>query len=448
MRLRPNRIGLIEDDPIMGASIMQRLELENLKAVWWKSGKEALAGMGAGDAGLDVVVCDIRLPDMSGEDIFRKLAGERTHPPFMFITGFGEIDQAVRLMRLGASDYVTKPFVMDEFLMRVRQNLSGIADGISGQAPVLGISPAMRKIEETITQYAQTRLPVLITGETGVGKELCANLLHQQSGHKTGPVMAVNCAAIPAELLESEIFGHEKGAFSGASRRHLGYAERAGNGTLFLDEIGDMPLALQAKLLRLIDQRQFTRLGGEEMIPFKACIVAATHHDLTDLIRQKRFREDLYFRLSVLPLHIPPLRSRTDDIPWLLDRLVEDACRRQDKETPGLSSAAEEASINYTWPGNVREMRNRVERAIALGNSGWITPQDLFPDLAVANTPTEAFSTLQDARDTAEKRQIERALAKTGGQIIGAAKLLGISRTTLWEKMNRLGIGDSGRSEN
>ncbi len=430
----------------MGASIAQRLELEGLSASWWKSGSEALAAIAGRKVHPDVIVCDIRLPDMTGEDVFRKMSAAHSVPPFMFITGYGEIDQAVRLMRLGASDYLTKPFVMDEFLMRVRQSIR-IGDTRSNSGAVtLGISADMRNVEKTIGRYSETSLPVLITGETGVGKELSARMLHDRSGHKAGPLMAVNCAAIPAELLESEIFGHEKGAFSGATKRHLGYAERAARGTLFLDEIGDMPLALQAKLLRLIDQRQFSRVGGEEQLPFHARVIAATHHDLQSLIRERKFREDLYFRLSVLPLHIPPLRNRLDDIPWLLERLLEDACLRQDKSSRGFATSTEEASLNHPWPGNVREMRNRVERAVALGGGNWVLPQDMFPDLQMDNGSIEAFSTLQDARDAAEKRQIERALAKTEGQIMGAAKLLGISRTTLWEKMARLGLGDPQRS--
>lgn len=430
----------------MGASIAQRLELEGLRATWWKSGSEALAAIAGQKLRPDVIVCDIRLPDMTGEDVFRKMSAAHSVPPFMFITGYGEIDQAVRLMRLGASDYLTKPFVMDEFLMRVRQNIR-IADTRSSSENVtLGISADMRNIEKTIGRYSETSLPVLITGETGVGKELSARMLHDRSAHKAGPLMAVNCAAIPAELLESEIFGHEKGAFSGATKRHLGYAERAARGTLFLDEIGDMPLVLQAKLLRLIDQRQFSRVGGEEQLPFHARVIAATHHDLQALIRERKFREDLYFRLSVLPLHISPLRNRPDDIPWLLERLMEDACLRQDKSTRGFATSTEEASLHYSWPGNAREMRNRVERAVALGSGNWVLPQDMFPDLQIDNGSIEAFSTLQDARDAAEKRQIERALAKTEGQIIGAAKLLGISRTTLWEKMTRLGLGDPQRT--
>ena len=250
--------------------------------------------------------------------------------------------------------------------------------------------------------------------------------------------MAVNCAAIPTDLLESEIFGHEKGAFTGAHQRHLGYAERAGRGTLFLDEIGDMPPALQAKLLRLVEEASLTRVGGETPVPFRARIVAATHCDLAKG-SAVGFREDLYFRLAVLPVEIPPLRERPEDVVWLLDRFLENATSRSDARIRGYSALAEEAALEHSWPGNVRELRNRVDRAVALATTEWIMPGDLFPEKA-DKPGLQGFVPLSDVRDAAERRQIERALDETDGQIAKAADLLAISRTTLWEKMTRLTI--------
>ncbi|PVB60956.1 sigma-54 dependent transcriptional regulator [Labrenzia sp. 011] len=431
-------IGLIEDDPVMGGSIVQRLELEGCAVHWWQSGSEALKAHGKTFDELDLVLCDIKLPDIDGEAVYRSLSDAQEHPPFIFITGHGEIDQAVRLMRLGAADYLTKPFDFEDFLSRIRENARGRKPA-PAREPDLGVSPAMRELEALLQSYAQTDLPVLITGETGVGKEVSARYLHALRSSSEDPFIAVNCAAIPAELLESEIFGHEKGAFSGAVKRHLGYAERAKSGTLFLDEIGDMPPALQAKVLRLIEERSFMRIGGEESISFTGRIVTATHRDLSGGAGGPEFRQDLYYRIAVLTADIPPLRERQEDIPWLMNRLLENAASRHNKAVRGISSKAEEAALAHGWPGNVRELRNRIERAVALAGGEWLMPYDLFPDRK-EEAPSAAFQPLSEIRDAAEKRQIERAISETSGHLQDAARLLGISRTTLWEKMARLQI--------
>lgn len=440
------RIGLVEDDPIMGGSIVQRLELEGWDVTWWQSGREAVEAIPSTADALDLVVCDIRLPDVSGEVVFNELSKQPNTPPFLFVTGFGEVDQAVRLMRSGAVDFMTKPFEMDEFLKRIASGRRVTNKGVRLKGYYLGESPAIQHAEDLLDRYAGHDLPVLITGETGSGKEVAARLLHQVSPRSAEPFIAVNCAAIPSELLESEIFGHEKGAFTGARQRHLGYAERAGAGILFLDEIGDMPVALQAKLLRLIDDGSFHRVGGEAAIPFRARVVAATHRTLNPGSGPAGFREDFYFRLAVLPVEIPPLRKRPEDISWLMDRFLENAAGRTGARIRGPSALAVEAALAHDWPGNVRELRNRVERAVALATNEWIMPGDLFPEQYGKST-TEDFVSLSVARDAAEKRQIERALDRTVGQIGKAAGLLGISRTTLWEKMTRFGLADRARSD-
>jgi two-component system response regulator HydG len=439
------RIGLVEDDPVMGGSIVQRLELEGWRVTWWRSGQDAISGIEGLCESLDLVICDVRLPDISGEVVFSELANLPNSPPFIFVTGHGEIDQAVRLMRSGAVDFMTKPFAMDEFLRRIDAARRTTHSQLRLKGYFLGESPAIQHAEDLLRRYAGHDLPVLITGETGSGKEVAARLLHEVSPRRLEPFIAVNCAAIPAELLESEIFGHEKGAFTGAQQRHLGYAERAGKGTLFLDEIGDMPMPLQAKLLRLVEDGSFNRVGGETPCTFRARVVSATHRDLGQRGGQSSFREDLYFRLAVLPVTIPPLRERHEDITWLLDRFLENAATRSDIRIRGFSALAEEAALAYPWPGNVRELRNRVERAVALSTSEWIMPGDLFPE-RTTKPGSAAFAPLADVRDAAERRQIERALDETGGQIAKAAGLLAISRTTLWEKMTRLGLADRARS--
>jgi transcriptional regulator with PAS, ATPase and Fis domain len=299
----------------------------------------------------------------------------------------------------------------------------------------------MRDIEALLRRIARHPAPVLFAGETGVGKEVCARFLHGVSGAAREPFMAVNCAAIPDNLLESEVFGHEKGAFTSANARHLGYAERAKQGFLFLDEVAELPLALQAKLLRLIDDRSFHRVGGESAIAFRGRIVCATNRDLAAEVAAGRFREDLFYRINVVTIDLPPLRDRPEDISWLMQGLFDDLSQRLETNVRGLSSLAEEAALNHRWPGNARELRNRLERAITLATGEWIMPADLFPE--TSRTRPDVASVVQPlaiARDAAERREIERALRQTGGQIAEAAKLLGVSRTTLWERMRRFEI--------
>jgi DNA-binding NtrC family response regulator len=438
MSLSERVIGLVEDDQIMGESIVQRLSLEGVTVKWWQRGRDAAREIPSNK--LDAIVCDIRLPDVSGEDLFREAARSSGAPPFVFITGYSDIDQAVRLMRAGAADYFTKPFEIDDFLVRLGE-LMGPRPAAGGH--VLGLAPKIKDLERLLTRIAKLNSTVLITGETGSGKEVAARFLHAMSGMDDRPFMAVNCAAIPGELLESELLGHEKGAFTGASQRHLGYAERAGEGILFLDEIGELRSELQAKLLRLIEDRSFYRIGGERPVPFKGRLVAATNADLPKLVEAGRFREDLYYRINVVSVRVPPLRERLQDIPWLLERFFAESAGRLDTSLKGISSLAEEAALSYGWPGNIRELRNRMERAVVLGMGQWVMPGDLFPEQSDETAVALQMGSLEDIRQSAEKRHILRALAATGGEVGAASKLLGIGRTTLWEKMRRLGLRDA-----
>ena len=440
MSLENRTLALVEDDPIMGESLRQRLQLEGASVSWWRTGGEALRGLS--ESAPDAVICDIRLPDRSGADLFRAITKERRAPPFLFITGYGDVEQAVKLMRDGARDYLTKPFIMSEFLTRLEQVLGPPTEN-DGE-PVLGVSSAMREVEHFLARAARVGSNLLLTGETGVGKEVCARFLHVLRDKPKEPFVAVNCAAIPADLMESELFGHEKGAFTGAHSRHLGYAERARQGILFLDEVSELTSNLQAKLLRLIESRSFNRLGGEQPVPFQARLVCATNADLVGRIRSGSFREDLYYRINVLPLHVPPLRERRDDIEWLIDRFFAELSQAIEGNAIGVSALAYEAAREYGWPGNVRELRNRIERAVALAGGRWIMPGNLFPEWgADQSAQSEFIASLDAAREGAEKRHIQRALAMTGGAILPAAKALGISRTTLWEKMKRYGLTGS-----
>lgn len=438
MSLEHRIVALVEDDPIMGESLVQRLALEGTIVRWWKNGREALAEIERERP--EAVVCDIRLPDMNGDAIFRAVASRDTAPPFLFITGFGDIDEAVRLMRAGAADYLTKPFDMPVLLDR----LSGLLPTGAEAGSVLGVSDAMRQVERTLLRVARVRATVLLTGETGVGKEVCARFLHEASGAK-GPFMAVNCAAIPGDLLEAELFGHERGSFSGAHQRHLGYAERAGEGTLFLDEIGDLAPPLQAKLLRLLEDRQFYRVGGETSLAFRARIVAATNRDLSERVSAGTFREDLFYRINVVSVVVPPLRRRPDDIAWLTARFFGELSAQSASDLAGVSALAEEALLAHRWPGNARELRNRTERAVALALGPWLMPGDFFPEAPSMAGAGDTLQSLEEARMAAERQHIRRALRQTGGEIGQAARLLGVSRTTLWEKMRRLGVSEPQR---
>lgn len=429
-------IAVVEDDLVMGESLNQCLELEGYRVAWWRTGQEALVGINM--QAPDLVICDIRLPDMSGEEIFRQIATEAVAPPFLFMTAYGQIDQAVSLIRAGGGDYVTKPFEYGDLIERARALVARRPLPTRG---ALGVSPPMRRLETLISRISGRNSPVLFTGETGAGKEVCARFLHSLSPAPAEPFVAVNCAAIPDNLLESEVFGHEKGAFTGATARHLGYAERARRGTLFLDEVAELPMSLQAKLLRLLDERQFFRVGGEIAVPFLARIVCATHRDLTGEVAAGRFRDDLYYRINVVTLAVPPLRERPDDIRTLLNQLFASIAPVANPSLRGISSLTEEAALAYAWPGNVREMRNRIERAITLAAGDWLMPSDLFAELVRPATEVESRPcSLAAARDAAERQEIERALRETGGQVGDAARLLGISRTTLWERMRRFSI--------
>ncbi len=430
-------IAVVDDDPIMGESLQRALELEGWRTIWWNTGKQAVDGMSA--LCPDLVLCDIRLPDMTGEDVFRAANARSPATPFIFMTAFGQIDQAVALVRAGAHDYLTKPFELASLFPKAREILSLRVRGDSQD--VLGVSSSMRGIESLLRRLGPRSLSVLFTGETGTGKEVCARFLHQVSPSASEPFMAVNCAAIPAELLESEVFGHERGAFSGAHQRHLGYAERARGGILFLDEIAAMPLALQSKMLRVLEERSFHRVGGESPIALKARVVCATSEDLSEQVRRGTFREDLFYRINAVTVEVPPLRERPDDIAWLLSRYFALFTQQHDNSLRGIGSMAEEAALAHPWRGNVRELRNRVERAVTLATGPWVMPADMFPERAQAKVDESIpILSLAAVRDAAEKRQIERMLRETGGQISEAAKRLEISRTTLWEKMHRFGI--------
>ena len=431
-------VAVIEDDPILGESIVQRLVLEGHRCCWWRTGREALAGLRE-TRGVAAIVCDIRLSDFDGEELFRRLLPAIGATPIVFMTAFGDIKQAVRVIRAGADDYLTKPFAIDALVQKL-SNLLARRAVATGSVGVLGTSEAMRQLEGLLRRIRDIESSVLLTGESGVGKEVAAKFLHKISKRFDAPFVAVNCAAIPAELVDSELFGHEKGSFTSANSLHIGFAERAGRGTLFLDEIAELPVGLQAKLLRLLQERLFLRVGGERQIAFTARLVCATNADLRRRVEQGSFRKDLYYRLNVIELRVPPLRERTEDTLPLLRSYVSAFAEQFSRPVKGVTLRAEHAVLAHQWPGNVRELRNRAERGVALAEGALLDIEDLFPEVAAVDAEPRLIITLADARAHAERRQIINALDDAGGQLGAAAKRLQVSRTTLWEKMKRLGI--------
>ena len=426
------RIGIIEDDLVVGGTLAHRLELEGYMPLWWRTGQEALEGLHTRP---DLVVCDIVLPDMSGEDVFLQALPQLGGKPFLFVTGFGKVEDAVRLMKAGAVDYIVKPYALSDLLEQIAR-LIKLQPRTAGD---LGTSEAMRQVEMLLRRVADIDSSLLITGESGVGKEVAAKFVHQISTRADEPFIAVNCGAIPSDLIESQLFGHERGAFTSAQARHHGYVERARNGILFLDEVGELPMLMQVKLLRLIQERTFTRVGGETAIKTGARIICATNTNLEAAVAAGRFRQDLYYRINVIPDVIPPLRDRSDDILPLAHGFLRDFAKEFRRDVKGFTAEAEQALVNQPWPGNVRQLRNCIERAVALSQAPRIGVDALFQ--AEAGDADEApLATLAEVRDRAERQHIRAVLADAENRIDEAAKRLGISRSTLFDKMRKLDI--------
>jgi DNA-binding NtrC family response regulator len=443
------RICLIEDDAIMGEALVERLDMEGYACDWFQTGAAAIKALVS--RRFAVAISDIRLPDMSGEALFERLLADGLElPPFLFITAHGAIDQAVRLLKLGAADYLTKPLDIPILLNKIRE-LSERVSLPASETGGLGISAAMRRIEAALPRLAQHADTVLITGESGVGKEWVAHALHVQfdpEGKK--PFVAVNCGAIPENLLESELFGHVKGAFTGAIRDKPGVFEQANGGTLFLDEIGDMPLSMQVKLLRCIQERQVVRVGGEKRLPVSIKLVCATHRDLKDMVQKGEFREDLYYRVHVMQLHVPPLRERKEDILWLAARFSSELCQAKGLPPRKLDPLAERTLTGYPWPGNIRELKHTLERACILGPQSLITPETLFGELApeFACTPDDTTpERLSDYLAKCERAYLSHMLELNAWRITDTAGHLGITRKALWDKMRRLEIARPGNEK-
>ncbi len=438
-------ICLLEDDAIMGESLRDRFQMEGFAVDWFQRAEDAERALRRNS--YDLLLSDIRLPDESGDRLFQRCrAAPGLHlPPAIFITGYGSIATAVELLKAGAADYVVKPFDLDELVRKVQE----LTQAYPGGAPVhagtqttaLGVSPAMRRVEQQLARLARAGAGILLVGESGVGKEFAARYFHEAGG-ASRPFVAVNCGALPESLLEAELFGHERGAFTGAQRSRRGVFEQADGGVLFLDEIGDMPLPMQVRLLRAIQERQVTRVGGEQSIPLDFTLVSATHRDLRALVAAGGFREDLYYRINTVQIRIPPLRERPEDTLWFARRFLE--ARAQDEGAPqrSLSPDAERALLRHEWPGNLRELEHCLQRALLLSDSRVLGPEALFEEVAAPEADAEEG--LAEYLRAREREHIQQALARHRGQITATAQSLGISRKNLWEKMRKLDI-DSGR---
>lgn len=440
MSLNSPRLCLIEDDPIMGESVADRFSLEGFVLDWYRTGEAALEALTS--RRYSAVISDIRLPDIPGDQVFKRVAEQATFvPPFIFITAFASVEQAVEILKHGATDYVTKPFDISELVSKVCLTI-GHRKGDAGapsESP-LGVSEPMLALSEALPRIAKRARITLITGESGVGKEVLAHWLHELGGKVEAPFVAVNCGAIPETLLEAEFFGAERGAYTGLDRARKGLFEQAVGGTLFLDEIGDLPHAMQVKLLRAIQEQQIRRLGSDKVIPVDVRIVCATNRDLRGLVKEGQFREDLYYRVNVVNLVIPPLRERPADVLWLARRILLAQAERLGEPTKTLSPAAQAVLLGHNWPGNVRELSNRLERACVLSTEPVISERELFEDDSRRFSPSAGLQSLDEFLADAERFYIDAALKREGGRILHTATVLGVSRKTLWEKMKRLGI--------
>ncbi len=465
------QILIADDEPNLRRVLAAQLQRDGYEIIAAADGQEAIEAIEAHH--VDVVITDLRMPRVDGMELLKRVTIAHPDVPVIMITAHGTVDTAVEALKHGAFDYITKPFEQSELRNVVRKatrtrELSerdvGLEHTEPGRYRLIGQSAPMLEVYQVIEKVADTPSTVLITGESGTGKELIARALHENSSRANKPFIRVNCAAIPRDLIESELFGYEKGAFTGAVTSKPGRFELAHDGTLFLDEIGEIPVNMQVKLLRAIQEQEFERVGGIKTIEVDVRLVAATNRDLQEEIRQGRFREDLYYRLNVVQFRLPPLRERTSDIPLLVDHFIKRFRAKLKKDVRGVTDAAMERLLTHPWPGNIRELENVIERCLLFCDGDRIESGDLPPEMRVATISTPLPSAapaegddedsdrptpglkeaVREATSRVERELIIRALKQTGGNVTHTARLLKISRKSLQTKMKELGLREEG----
>jgi two-component system, repressor protein LuxO len=460
-RRSPARVLVVEDEPQLANLYAAYLEREGITPLLVDSGAAALSA--AADKAYDVVLLDINLPDMNGLEVLRSLAGRVNGPTVIVITALGSINLAVEAMRAGAYDFLVKPFTPERFLVTLRnalerQRLAALVETYREERDsycgFIGASPSMQAVYRIIDSAASSKATVFITGESGTGKELCAEAIHRMSPRRERPFIAINCAAIPKDLMESEIFGHVKGAFTGAISDHEGAAKRAHGGTLFLDEICDMDPNLQTKLLRFVQTGTFTPVGGSTVQRVDVRFVCATNKDPLAEVETGRFREDLYYRLHVIPIEMPPLRRRGEDVRKLAEAFLDAMAAEEGKSFEGLSDEAAELIVAYQWPGNIRQLQNVMRSIVVLNPGGLVTEAMLPPQLrrrasAPAPSANPGAAPPEGGEEVVplwmiEKRAIEQAIALCEGNIPKAAELLRISPSTIYRKRQAWAAGEEG----
>lgn len=440
---------VVDDEPGIRELLAQILVDEGYTVATVATGEEALGALSKEI--FDVVLLDVQLPGLNGLEILRQLKASGNRVPVVMISGHATVEQAAEAVREGAADFLEKPLGLERVLVTVgnvleRSRLAQRLQEEEEEVELTGVSPAIQELRRQILLAAPTDSRVLITGPNGSGKEVVARLLHRHSRRATGPFVAINCAAIPGELIESELFGHSKGAFTGAIEAKRGKFELADGGTLFLDEVGDMSLLTQAKVLRVLQEASFTRLGGSQEIRVDVRVIAATNKDLEGEIAAGRFRQDLFFRLNVIPLRVPALAERPEDVPLLLETFMRKLGTRMGVRPKRFSPQALEALATYSWPGNVRELRNLVERLLIMVPGGEVTPEDLPLKTEASRSffPSEPLP-LRKARERFEREYIASILRRCGGNMSRASRLLGVERSHLYRKMRALGLTVDGK---
>lgn len=440
---------VIDDEKNIREGLAADFEMDGYDVKIAANGDEGLEFLSKGD--IDLVITDLRMPGTSGEDVLKKVTREMPGIPVIVLTGHGSIDAAVSAMQNGAYDFLTKPLNLEHLELVVKRALKGRELSLQHQEllsevkskssdNMIGKSPSLQKVNNLINKVADSKISILITGESGVGKEVVADAIQQKSSRRDKPFIKVHCAALSESLLESELFGHEKGAFTGAETLHKGKFELADGGTIFLDEIGEINPGVQVKLLRVLQEKKFERVGGEKTIEVDVRVISATNKTLEDEVKQKHFREDLYFRLKGIEIMVPPLRERKDDIPLLLNNFLLKYNKENNKNIKGFSNSAKNILFNYDWPGNVRELQHCVESAVVMASGDEIQAEDLTIKLEDKKNSSGILVPYGISLEDAEKMIILENLESNNGNKTKTADILKIGRKTLHRKLNEYGL--------